>query len=914
MDSDASVAPLLNIACRFLPHDQWFTTHVDPEWKVRQAKSWMLAKCLPYAAPPSPPLRQTNRKPQRPPSPITFAPDPRHRPISPITFAQPKQQLTEDDVSEFEEPPPAESPVSEKEEEDLILPPVQPKKRAIMPNASTSSKGDLYAQYTLIRFSTGQILEDDLPLSFYDLQPDELLELHRLGVVIPLPRSDLKRYLDAYWEGWVRLLRVRPVEEDEEHYNLYRVRYLESRPLEWKDRWVVVREGHLHIYRDQNHHSIHKLALNDLHALYNSRHLPPSAPKSSNNDRVLLARFSTQPTSNITTRASSPLSPIPSDSSSPLSSPVFAHDSDDSTRPRRQRPPQPRKRRKRDPEFLAFDLKDDMNYVSLLRVLHRQSMPASTFVQSLPVGTNEQPDSPSSQNLSSEDRSGDDAPILRHPPSLAILHVSRSFTSSLGALPFPEWRNALLRKAQRAGLGRIGSAIEWLIANEDILLNDGDSASFWYHHDSPVRTRKRKGKGKSTAKDKGKAREEIVQIRRQPTSQDGYDSDVSGDADASYSFSDSSDDNSSNSGHKSEMEWVGWMGDLRRQRRVAKQQEERTRQQEEARRAQEEAHEAELGIPQGPSGAEITIARVGTGVDDRTRRAAMEPSAVVTSLSGVNPPMHNPNAHLSQGYTPNANGNTAPGSRMTPVLSSPSSNESFGVFAFSPLAAAEVETEDGAHPSPPNTLRHNRTHSHTLLHSVSLHDAALHDTNNSVGPEPFSTFLRRPSMPIIGSSGNVAQWGSGGSRPSSLERGENGSATGSSTRANTVSASGSSATVIIDTGTGIIEVPRPPLLRAASTSGSKNLLRKKDSNSTNNDKERRPKLSLSTESKNANNTTTIVNNTGATSPPGTPQNQAHPEPTPKEKKKRRGLAKGVSMRAEKLVRSLDSALDFVDGR
>ncbi|KAJ7289146.1 hypothetical protein C8J57DRAFT_1213517 [Mycena rebaudengoi] len=65
-----------------VPHDQWFTTHIDPGWKVPQVKLWLLSKCLPYAAPPSPPLwhhqKRKERLPSRPglttrtPSPIPW--------------------------------------------------------------------------------------------------------------------------------------------------------------------------------------------------------------------------------------------------------------------------------------------------------------------------------------------------------------------------------------------------------------------------------------------------------------------------------------------------------------------------------------------------------------------------------------------------------------------------------------------------------------------------------------------------------------------------------------------------------------------------------------------------------------------------------------------------------------------------
>ncbi|KAJ6481299.1 hypothetical protein C8R47DRAFT_595235 [Mycena vitilis] len=427
---DSSVSPLLSLACRFLPHDQWFTTHVDPDWKIKQVKSWLLAKCLPYAAPPSPPLRQSTRKPQRPPSPITFAPDPRHRPISPTTFAM--QKLSGDDASEYELQP---------ADDDLSLPPVLSKKRAVLPTASTSTKGDLYSQFTLIRFSTGQLLEDDLPLSLYDMQADELLELHRAGVVVTLPRANPTRYLDAYWEGWVRVLRMRPIEDEEDSYSLYKIRQAEARQLEWRDRWLVVREGCMYLCRDEKR-PIHTLSLTDLIALTNSG-LPPSALPATN-ARILLARFSPLPNSRVPTRASSPLNSFNnSDSSSALSSPVFAHESSDSNRPRRKEHTK-RPRKRPDPEFLALDLKDQSAYTSLLRVLHRHSLPRSTYTQGLPVISGETFPPPRSAQADEKEEDAEEKapPPLRHPPSLAHLRIPPRSTS---IVQFPEWRTDLLQ-------------------------------------------------------------------------------------------------------------------------------------------------------------------------------------------------------------------------------------------------------------------------------------------------------------------------------------------------------------------------------------------------------------------------------------------------------------------------------------
>ncbi|KAJ3770891.1 hypothetical protein FB446DRAFT_130865 [Lentinula raphanica] len=61
---------------------------------------------------------------------------------------------------------------------------------------------------TVIRFSTGQILERHYTISDYEIKPYELLEIHRLGVVTKLPREITSEYIEPYWEGWVKALRV----------------------------------------------------------------------------------------------------------------------------------------------------------------------------------------------------------------------------------------------------------------------------------------------------------------------------------------------------------------------------------------------------------------------------------------------------------------------------------------------------------------------------------------------------------------------------------------------------------------------------------------------------------------------------------------------------------------------------------
>ncbi|KAJ4468410.1 hypothetical protein C8J55DRAFT_492412 [Lentinula edodes] len=61
---------------------------------------------------------------------------------------------------------------------------------------------------SLIRFSTGQLLERHYTILDYEIQPYELLEVHRLGVVTKLPREITSKYIESYWEGWVKALRL----------------------------------------------------------------------------------------------------------------------------------------------------------------------------------------------------------------------------------------------------------------------------------------------------------------------------------------------------------------------------------------------------------------------------------------------------------------------------------------------------------------------------------------------------------------------------------------------------------------------------------------------------------------------------------------------------------------------------------
>ena len=127
----------------------------------------------------------------------------------------------------------------------------QPSVKLTVPSAYNPDK------LSLIRFSTGQWLEDDFTLEWYDIKPFELLEVHRAGVVFRLSRHNLNDYVQPYWEGWARALRVilrpsvpgdpisKPVKANRSSKDNH------SAQLEWRNRWVVIQQGCLYVCKDR---------------------------------------------------------------------------------------------------------------------------------------------------------------------------------------------------------------------------------------------------------------------------------------------------------------------------------------------------------------------------------------------------------------------------------------------------------------------------------------------------------------------------------------------------------------------------------------------------------------------------------------------------------------------------------------
>lgn len=185
--------------------------------------------------------------------------------------------------------------------------------------------------YTLIRFSTGQILDEDSVASWYDILPNELVELHASSTPLSfetakhipqllldpsyhststsqpgsdstfassgitftgLPRHDPVAYVEPYWEGWARALRTVYTSElpismlgggkshtSFQEYGAGMMNYQSSmagglalfmmepglfpdkyaneanattKSMEWRERWVVIRDGVLHLCKSRH--------------------------------------------------------------------------------------------------------------------------------------------------------------------------------------------------------------------------------------------------------------------------------------------------------------------------------------------------------------------------------------------------------------------------------------------------------------------------------------------------------------------------------------------------------------------------------------------------------------------------------------------------------------------------------------
>lgn len=127
-------------------------------------------------------------------------------------------------------------------------------------NQDSSSTAGIAQKYILFSFSCGHALEDEASLNWYKLRPFELLELHRVSAIVPLPRRSALAYAEPYFESPVRVCEgisnkhkarkgaggvattagVRGITEDQHS----------AHAMEWKNRWAIIRQGVLNICKD----------------------------------------------------------------------------------------------------------------------------------------------------------------------------------------------------------------------------------------------------------------------------------------------------------------------------------------------------------------------------------------------------------------------------------------------------------------------------------------------------------------------------------------------------------------------------------------------------------------------------------------------------------------------------------------
>ena len=263
--------------------DQWLTAHFDSTWKISEVKQYILSKVYNRA------IAGNDNIPSE------------DRPVSPITFASvgnsfstnPEFSLDDDLFSDLE-------PYSYMEPARQLRPRHTPTPRVTSPPIPESPTEPLAAvplpphHYPLLAFSTGQLLEDDYSLAWYRLCPHELLELHPPGTIVRLQREVMLEYVKPYLELDVRALRVITNDKDSHALgstscsadtsspNKVRkskepapgdsrgsaavgyggsgagspatpsMRKRRKMKLEWRDRYLVIRQGMLSLFKSRN--------------------------------------------------------------------------------------------------------------------------------------------------------------------------------------------------------------------------------------------------------------------------------------------------------------------------------------------------------------------------------------------------------------------------------------------------------------------------------------------------------------------------------------------------------------------------------------------------------------------------------------------------------------------------------------
>lgn len=524
--------PLLAVACRFVPYDQWFITHLDDNQKIKQVKHWILSKCN---------IIQTPHLPaQRPVSPITFASSIRTRTsVDSVDDGYNEDDEYDEDSDDFDDLS-YRHPELRRQTIYSRRPGKTATSHTIQPGSSPVTD-----QYTLISFSTGTILEDDYTLSWYNLRPYELLEMHRSGKVVQLPREIMSEYVQPYFESKSRALRAvwsvksgrfeSPSATGNRLHargrdkttaiqiSLQPEKKTKKAKVEWKDRWIVINHGTLSLCKDSSGGTpLHHFPLTSLRALRGAESLARACSIIAE-QRVVCLKFQSKEFMASSVSASSPPLSLPS---SPISedwkTAVQIEVTDINSLPDKaiNEPPDKGDHHKNssssdynpediccgEGEWLVLDLLDDHAFSNILRILHRYtSHPiSSSFLPTSSIITVAN----YWNNVSS--------------PALTPFVYSSPYDS----LPYPEWRTKTVETARKAGMGDVGKPLAFVLwsenAHQEPSLYDIRSPRFAFSQGM---------------------------CRKSSTS----------------SFAPYSDSESGEIDGESEMEWEGWMRDLERQ-------------------------------------------------------------------------------------------------------------------------------------------------------------------------------------------------------------------------------------------------------------------------------------------------------------------------------------------------------------
>ena len=194
---------------------------------------------------------------------------------------------------------------------------------------------NISSRYILVAFSTGQILEDDFPVSWYNLRPYELLEMHTAGAVVSLPREIKAEYVQPYFEckvKWLRIVWDRLRKEALTSGGKVRIKVRRKRSesqitgggmhlkslhaeeeatssrdsskkemkkrrtkFEWRERWIVVHQGMLNVCRHRTDQTpTHSYSLASLTEIRGAEHLlsyTSSSTSGAADPRIVCAKF-----------------------------------------------------------------------------------------------------------------------------------------------------------------------------------------------------------------------------------------------------------------------------------------------------------------------------------------------------------------------------------------------------------------------------------------------------------------------------------------------------------------------------------------------------------------------------------------------------------------------------------------------